>query len=264
MKSYNYYIPARNQTTHSNNQSLQNVNKEKNYRDIYYLIFDQYSRNDMLKKYYNHNNDYFTDYLVNKGFYVADNSYANYPHTVQSITSSLNMKYLNYLSNNDVSKNNDPYIYYNLIENNQVIKFLKTHNYKYTHFGSEAAATHSNDNADVNYTIYSFSNNLGTLLSIIYKQSIISPVIIRLLKKDIIQDKLVKSVRQLKYEANLYKLNKLADIADDPYPKFVFMHLLIPHAPFVFDQDGTYVTLIEEKSKSRQANYINQVKFLNK
>ena len=58
----------------SNNVFVKNNNAK---RDIYYLIFDQYARSDILKKYYNYDNSSFINSLENQGFNVAKESYSN-------------------------------------------------------------------------------------------------------------------------------------------------------------------------------------------
>jgi hypothetical protein len=174
------------------------------------------------------------------------------------------MQYINYLSKNEIENNHDPYLLYDLIQNNKVIKFLKSNNYKYIHFGSEARFTQTNLNADIIYTTYSYKNNQGIILNTIYKQSILPPIVKNLLKRDQLESKIISGRRKSKREGILFQLNKLTSIPDDPHSTFVFMHLLIPHKPFVFDEDGNYVTLEEEKSNTTQINYIRQLKFLNK
>jgi hypothetical protein len=48
-------------------------------------------------------------------------------------------------------------------------------------------------------------------------------------------------------------------LAPIPGPKFVFLHVLVPHPPYVFDRDGGYVTRAEERKRSFDENYANQV-----
>ena len=38
--------------------SIDNIEKEK-LKNVYYVVFDQYSRNDVYKKFYNFDNSYF-------------------------------------------------------------------------------------------------------------------------------------------------------------------------------------------------------------
>jgi hypothetical protein len=174
------------------------------------------------------------------------------------------MQYINYLGKNEEEYNNDPYAFYDLIQNNKVIGFLKSNNYKFIHFGSGVGVTKTNFNADVNYTIYSYKDNEKTILNTLYKQSILPPIVKKILNRDLVESSIVKRPRLSKREGILFQLYKLNRIPNDPRSTFVFMHLLIPHSPYVFDEDGNYVTLEEEKSNTIQKNYIRQLKFLNK
>lgn len=63
--------------------------------DIYYLVFDRYGNEEILKEYFGYDNSGFTGFLSRSGFYVAGESRCNYPGTFLSLTSSLNMEYLN-------------------------------------------------------------------------------------------------------------------------------------------------------------------------
>jgi hypothetical protein len=66
--------------------------------DIYYIILDAYPRNDELKKMFGYDNSEFTNFLSSRGFYIASQSQANYIYTEVSISSALNMSYLNSIS----------------------------------------------------------------------------------------------------------------------------------------------------------------------
>jgi len=66
--------------------------------DIYYIILDRYASASTLKEVYDFDNSEFLNYLSGKGFYVANESRANYTKTRSSLASSLNMDYINYLS----------------------------------------------------------------------------------------------------------------------------------------------------------------------
>ncbi len=62
--------------------------------DIYYIILDSYTRADVLQKDFGYDNSQFIASLRQMGFYVADCSLTNYPATEVSLSSSLNMAYL--------------------------------------------------------------------------------------------------------------------------------------------------------------------------
>lgn len=61
--------------------------------DVYYIILDGYGRDDILKQNFDYDNSEFINGLKQRGFYVAEQSYSNYPETNISLTSSLNMTY---------------------------------------------------------------------------------------------------------------------------------------------------------------------------
>ena len=71
---------------------------KENPPDIYYIILDEYPNNESLKKNYGFDNTEFLTFLENSGFYVVNNSFSNYPTTIQSLSSSLNMEYLDVLT----------------------------------------------------------------------------------------------------------------------------------------------------------------------
>jgi hypothetical protein len=62
--------------------------------DVYYIILDAYAGHDTLWETYGYNNTEFLESLTNLGFYVADQSQSNYNHTELSMSSALNMEYL--------------------------------------------------------------------------------------------------------------------------------------------------------------------------
>jgi hypothetical protein len=62
--------------------------------DVYYLIFDGYSRNDYLQSHWGIDNMAFTEQLEALGFYIADDSVSNYTYTIASISSALNLQYV--------------------------------------------------------------------------------------------------------------------------------------------------------------------------
>ena len=66
--------------------------------DIYYIIMDEYAPLRTLESFYDYDNSDFIKFLEEKGFYVTKNSHSNYAQSATSISSALNMKYLNYLS----------------------------------------------------------------------------------------------------------------------------------------------------------------------
>jgi len=110
--------------------------------DIYYILMDGYARADTLKEIHGYNNSEFLNFLRKKGFYIAGKSLANYDQTWLALASVFNLTYLNDMvgQNGMVSDNRTPLK--NMIQNNQVVPFLKSFGYKFVSFESGLSFTH--------------------------------------------------------------------------------------------------------------------------
>ena len=128
------------------------MNENQNPPDVYYLILDEYARNDALQEYHGYDNSDFKNYLTNKGFHVAENSFANYPLSVQSIPSTMNLQYINFLLD-EIGENVRNYRplnekNYGLYPNNMVIKNFKEMDYNIITFNTFALHLHENPLSD--------------------------------------------------------------------------------------------------------------------
>ena len=219
--------------------------RAKSLPDIYYIIFDTYADADTLKNVYGYDNSEFLEYLTGKGFYVASKSYANYAKTVLSLASSLNMEYIDFPPD---MIGEAPL--HHMIKDNRVWRFLKSRGYKYIHLGAWYEATRRNKFADINY-------NYGLLPEfsmILYKTTMLYPIG----AKFGILDTHAEHWRRIPY-----KFKKMAEMPAMEGPKFIFAHMIIPHDPYVFDSDGSYITREEAEKRDKKELYLNQVIFIN-
>jgi len=218
--------------------------------DIYYIIFDRYGSSGVMKEYYDYDNSEFIDFLSETGFYVASESKANYLKTVHSLASSLNMEYINYLCDELGEECNNWAPLHSILQDYKVWRFLRSRGYKFVHFGSWYNATHMNKYADINI---SYSHALPEFMSVLYRTTILAPVIDRFGFND----------HQIHYNRVLFKFKKLADMARIKEPKFVFAHMLTPHAPYVFDRNGDFLTPELRRRLSQRERYIEQIICIN-
>lgn len=191
--------------------------------DIYYIILDGYTRADKLRKAYLYDNSRFVGALESLGFYVAPQSHSNYAHTELSLPSSLNMRYLA----GDVDPSRAPEenqrTVYHLIEDNELVRFLKSRGYRYVHMDSIWGATMKNRFADV---------------EIRYSKSALRDEFFRIFAGTTILKALESRITSDLAETHLYNFEKMSGIASVPGPKFVFAHFLLPHNPYVFGRQG--------------------------
>lgn len=222
--------------------------------DIYYIILDEMASSDVLAQYVNYDDAWFRKALDERGFFVTRNSRSNYPLTRLSLSSSLNMIYLDKFA--DVTGANSPDLTTTavLMRNHTVGKVLKKNNYEYIHIDSSVPPSNGSDISDrlihCGY-LDQFSERLirSTLLAL-------SP-------------QAMATLRQHTRETILQQFAASCQIAaETPHSKslFVFNHILCPHEPFLFDADGKPVfnegsRLHSHWSKDTIAAYAAQAKF---
>ncbi len=218
--------------------------------DIYYIILDGYANAATLQREFNFDDQTFIDYLTQKGFYVASESRSNYALTFLSLASSLNMKFVNYLAEGVGGNSLDRKAAYDLITDNEVMKSLKSHGYKFVHFSSGWGPTDKNRNADV-----SFKSGAGNEFLMI----LIQTTILRPLEKYLVGDFARKKI--------LGAFEGLAEVSKIEGKKFVFAHINCPHPPYLFGANGeaTSGALLAMSGDvwAQTQNYVNQVMFVN-
>ncbi len=223
--------------------------------DIYYIVLDRYAGESTLKEIYGFDNREFLDFLTEKGFYIAEQSMMNYPRTLLSLASSLNMEYINFLAEVAGEETSDQTFAYPLLNNHKVGELLKSQGYRYLHLGSWWEPSKVNPLADQNFLTRG-TLGLDGFSTELLQTTLFAPVIRRLTSRTASFDFNVQHGNII-----LDQFDNLARIPAIPGPKFVFAHILIPHPPFVFDAscqtlpDGTP----RGKDSSKSA-YLDQLK----
>lgn len=233
--------------------------------DIYYIILDAYGRADVLYQYYQFNNSDFINFLRLKGFVVPDNSYANYPVTTLSVPSTLNFDYVqSFLPGNE--KAQLPWIIKPFFRNNKTRLFLENSGYTSISIASNWEGS-NNPNTNIYYTPQAlFLNEFDSFVIAKTPLRIFKPLISTIA---FIND--YDSHRQL----ILYNFDTLEKISEMPEPTFTVAHIIAPHTPFVFDQNGNYIepdypfsfmdeTYIPLTTAEYRNGYINQLIFINR
>jgi hypothetical protein len=241
---------------------------ESDYPDVYFLIFDRYADNRTLDSIYAYDNSDFLDRLRQRGFYIADRSRANYTKTGHSLASSLNLRHLTDLSESIGPGSSNWKPVYALVQDNVVARFMKAHGYRYIHLGSWWGPTKQNPLADENYDALGFYAGLDISLNE-FEKLLLEPLLPTRLAKHFLGQQPGGSRNHNNKRTNQFfrvqrKFEKLSTVRRDSEPLFVFAHMLVPHRPFVFFDDGQYKTLAQSRSLTRDENYIDQLTYTNK
>jgi len=242
--------------------------------DIYYLVFDRYANEQVLKDIYNFNNSSFLDTLEDKGFYVASNSAANYPFTTFSLTTSLNLDYVP----EEFRNRPESGLYYTLLkdkmENNKAVLFLKEQGYTFTNIGPWWTATKYNKNADTDLffptgiVLLNKKTDLKEHELLLFQDTILWPFFSKLpltmgphkvYGLTFTKGKESTS-RVIHRQTALHQFESLTQTTQEPGPKFVFAHLLFPHDPYVLDEN---CNVFQERYDDEYVVYINQLKCAN-
>jgi len=216
---------------------------DEGHPDIYYLVLDGYGRDDVLQKYYGFDNAEFLDGLRQRGFYVADKSSTNYPATVFSLSSSLNMRYHEPINRHDGLK-----LLSEMVWTHEVGLRLRERGYKLVHFNTYFPPTACSNIAHV---------SLGEQTQL--------PGGSRMLMQFLIGRSAWRFVNGGGYDMFVAQHRRaLAELPDVPAlsgPKFTFFHLIAPHPPFVFDREGRTNWNIDQTNRN---SYVDQVVYINR
>ncbi|MCW5877054.1 MAG: sulfatase-like hydrolase/transferase [Anaerolineales bacterium] len=213
--------------------------------DIYYIILDAHARSDVLLERFGYDDTAFIQNLESQGFYVAACSQANYWRTEFSIGSALRMDYFG-----PEFREADALPDWQF---SAVIQTLKQLGYQVVSF--ETRATH---NQEIGQDVLLSRRSQTTLYENFYPFANLNDFEANLVKttwlhswlqllgnyqgllpEDMILD--ADNAAYLEhYRQTLYILDELPRVPYLDSPKFVYVHLLVPHEPFVFDASGRY------------------------
>jgi len=219
--------------------------------DIYYIILDTYPRADVLTELYGYDHGGpFVQSLMDLGFYVAECSQSNYESTPASMTSSLNLDYVQNMSDTFRDGEGDLMNLFKLLDNNNVQETVSNFGYTTVAFAS-GFPLHEWRDADV-----FIAPPYGPVTE--FETMLMSSTYLRVLDEMEIVNFDDLHAERFRVRTRLI-LNSFDDLIQIPGPKFVFIHLIIPHAPFVFDALGNPTP---PDKVDAMDGYLAQIKFI--
>ena len=213
-------------------------------------------------EFYGYDNSAFVAYLEELGFIVPKHAYSNCPRTALSVSSTLDMQYWD-----TISPNMEDVIFWwpvkPVLDNSRVRASLEAIGYQSISIASDWGLT-NNTTTDFYYTPY-------PLLLSEYENYIISATPLKFLHAPFQSILPVRTADAHRHFIS-YNLEILKKIPEIQGPKFVVSHIIIPHPPFVFDEDGTPIGsdikftfggpyhITKEEYRN---GYIGQIEYLN-
>ena len=250
--------------------------------DIYYIIPDGYPSNSWLEATANFDNSVFSQALKDRGFVVVDHAQSNYPITVVSLASTLNMQYYSsnpslysdemYLrletANSKVSKSllDSGYTYIQLLTNTllpsptaDIIKY----------FTPQGTIDIELDFAAISSGLLSRETIDGRKFFIeraikhSFFTAYIDTTLLRLARSrllTLIHREQVIGYSDKEPEKFLETIDEAIKVSEMPEATFTIIHLLKPHQPVVFNEKGEHIRWIPRPTTEEfgaQMRYIN-------
>lgn len=189
--------------------------------DIYWIVLDGHARTDILRDYYGHDASDFTRFLEDRGFFVAERSRANYPFTAYSLAATLNMRYLNDPDDPGRVARFGRRGVRGTFEDNEVVRRLRARGYSYGTTATLHGFADRFQDPDFTYPCGRINHIYETFLA---------TTALRSLVRDLVMDDLRQRL--------LCQFEVLERVKTLDGPTFFMLHILAPHAPYLFDADG--------------------------
>jgi len=213
----------------TNSTSKIDVKKIENSPDIYYIILDGYARADVVEKFYYYDNSDFILSLQERGFILPEENHSNYSRTVFSVSSTLNMNYIDKIVSKIDALNFSWVELSPLIRHSQVQSTLNKLGYE-TFSIQSAYSVANNNNVDRYFQLRPV------------KLSAFEDIFIRNTAFSLLEPILKKVVNFLSFENHhnlvLFGFDTLSEVPDYSGSQFIYAHIITPHPPFVFDENG--------------------------
>jgi len=253
-------------------------------RDIYFIIVDNYGREDALLEEFDFDNSQLVTALEERGFIFPECAQANYYHTAPAIASILNMEYLDRLGiKSSVYETRAGYSKMTpLILNNKVMRKFSNYGYHtvtfrgfmgmidiqnsdtYVNFEEDTAyhqrlETENFRSLYMNTTVFQVFNTHYQIYPDLLEEK--APSFLKPLLPDKEAEELEPRFQKV-FDQNLYAFEALERLPTEiESPKFVYAHLYSAHWPFMHSADGSLRLPLDVKMSDE--GYVAGVQFTN-
>ena len=202
--------------------------------NIYYLVLDGHIGFETMERFGYDSSD-LKNNLHERGFFIAEQSKSNYPWTVQAMPSTLNFKYMEFATSGDNLIENIVIPLNYMMDNNHVFNFLKTCGYTTIHcstyVGNKTTWIDSADKVLIHHPWY-FSDISLELLGNTPFYLLLKPLIAK-------QDERIFNLKQLLHKRRIEKsFDEIQNAVNFESPFILYAHIICPHAPFIYNENG--------------------------
>lgn len=211
------------------------------YPNIYFMIFDSYMSHRTLVHYYDWDDSLVVKSLESRGLRIDQNARSNYCFTGGSIGSTLNMSYFHEDSSYRAAPNKANYIE-KFYHRNAVMDRLVSEGYEIV----SNIGDHSFAKIDQGSSF--FSDDFFYL--------VVHISMLRTIENEMVTQRIRSQINSA--------FEGLKNFKKPEKPIFLFMHVTAPHAPFVFNADGSHPVYFESAFAKYEDHhkYLEQVKYV--
>lgn len=221
--------------------------------DIYYILLDEFSGFEPMREYWHNSKvDDFVSYLTSKGFEIYEDSHGSSIYTPHEMATRLNYRFYSYKENPDPETEQQ---WFNDIADNQVMRYLKQMGYTTVVF-NEMQYPYPAATPIVSDVSYTYNDVSETNLSVFFDDFWMLVADKTMLKELSIYYKRLGSNQHSNFI--FFTTKKIGELEEISSPKFIYAHLMMPHAPFMFDENGNYIA---PGSFSNYGSYLGQYNF---
>jgi hypothetical protein len=268
-------LTRKNTLTKNDEVNLEKLPPPVSRPDVYYLVFDSYPGTGYLNQYMRFDNSAFNDSLTKKGFRVLADPKSNYNRTAFSISSTLNLDYLEGIRSFQPISSKDYNNAQLTIHGSLVPGIFQKYNYRF-----------------YNLSVFDFENSRSirkeTFLVLPEQDILLYNTLFHRLKKDVFWNLLTGKhavpwvqkmfarnhtkflageISKRNYNNTIVdSLSKLDGFRDDQ-PKFIYAHVYLPHPPFFYDENGVERNIndvVTDKAIGDSALFLPYLKYTNK
>jgi hypothetical protein len=224
-------------------------------RDVYWIILEEYGSASVLRDHFGYDNSPFLAALRDRGFYIAEDSTANYLKTAPAIESARNLEYLDGAALREQAKGPDDWgpIYRGLRSEFEVHKFLDSLGYRFIYAGTFWSPMGRHPLAEINYV---YDKLTSEFLDVLQRATMLRAF------EDLGPDA-PYDWRRNRYNQTLYELRSLRHASTLPGPKFIHTQLALNHEPYVFHPDGSFITADDARDMTHEEEYVEQLNYTN-
>jgi len=206
----------------------------ENSPDIYFIVLDEFAGFQAMREYWGYDEvDRFVDFLKERDFFVAEESHGSSIDTLHQLATRLNYQ--------EYSPEEDIQTYFNAISDNRVMRELKARGYTTVVFDETNMPYPSAKPLQADY-LYEYESpsipetkrgEYGLYFDE-FGELVIDNTMLYAFSQSYRKNNPIVS-----QHSNMisFTVDNIAS-RNVPSPKFVYVHLMLPHFPFIFDRNG--------------------------